>query len=380
LEGSSALGLWILRVRRGIEYRPVSRFMLGARHRSAIRQALQRKSDYIVHHPVLGWTIRPNGAGGLYRANSQGLRAEVDYSLTPQPEVVRIGAFGDSFTHGDDVPVQQTWIETLSRMRPGTEVLNFGVAGYGPDQALLRYHHDGVRFQPQIVLIGFMSEDIYRSVNVFRPFYFPVGQAVAKPRFVLEGDELKLLPNPLSAVEDYQRLLDSEQSVLPMLGLHDWHYQSRYTRSPLDLFPSVRFAKLAWHEIIQEKIITRGAYNTRSEAYLVTRGILEKFYQDVLDNQSIPILVLFPTETDIDQYLRKGTTRYSALGSDFESKGLHTLDLVAAFASRAESKGISALFSGSRHYSALGHQVVAGAIHGFLQCDRLREAQHVRPR
>ena len=45
------------------------------------------------------------------------------------------------------------------------EVINFGVGGFGLDQAYLRYLEDGIQYKSHIVMIGFMSENIYRNVK-----------------------------------------------------------------------------------------------------------------------------------------------------------------------------------------------------------------------
>ena len=67
-------------------------------------------------------------------------------------------------------------------------MLNFGIPGSDPGQALLRYRREGVQYHSSIVLIGAMSENISRMVNTFRPFYFSrSGIPFSKPRFALEG-------------------------------------------------------------------------------------------------------------------------------------------------------------------------------------------------
>jgi hypothetical protein len=76
---------------------------------------------------------------GLYVSNSAGIRSNREYNLIAPPGVTRIVAFGDSFTHGDEVPNQETWEYLLEQSRDEVEVMNFGVQGYGADQAYLRY-------------------------------------------------------------------------------------------------------------------------------------------------------------------------------------------------------------------------------------------------
>jgi hypothetical protein len=56
----------------------------------------------------------------------------------PQPGHACASAYGGSFVWGDDVPLADGWIEQLSR-KLGCRVPNYGVPGYGTDQAFLRF-------------------------------------------------------------------------------------------------------------------------------------------------------------------------------------------------------------------------------------------------
>ena len=223
-------------------------------------------------HPELGWSIRAGGVNGQFRANSAGLRADREYSSLPSISRVRVAAFGDSFTHGDEVAQQDTWQAALERADPELEVLNFGVPGYGPGQAYLRYQQLGRRFGPDIVLIGFMSENVHRAVNRFRPFYTRAGGIpFSKPRFVLEGQQLRLIPNPLRDAEDYQALLADPESVLRRLSVNDPHYGDRYYAPWFDWSPTVRLITVARATLGSrqgdEEVFVGGAYNEATERF-----------------------------------------------------------------------------------------------------------------
>lgn len=87
--------------------------------------------------------------------------------------------------------------ETLALGRPDApgphdRHTNAGVSGYSLDQTLLRFEANDPPFGADIVLIGFMAENINRLVNVFRPFYTPGGTPLAKPRFRVCEDQLVL--------------------------------------------------------------------------------------------------------------------------------------------------------------------------------------------
>ena len=163
------------------------------------------KSDktYFQYDQDLGWTVGPNSqfAKGLYISNASGIRtssSQKKTALQPLPGILRIAIFGDSFTHGDNVPYEDTWgaiLETqLSQMRHSVEVLNLGGPGYGMDQAFLRWEKEGKPLRPDIVIFGFQKSNVKRNMNILRFLYSPdTGVIFSKPRFILDDDQLNLL-------------------------------------------------------------------------------------------------------------------------------------------------------------------------------------------
>ncbi len=89
------------------------------------------------------------------------------------------------------------------------EVLNFGVGGYGMDQALLRYLSRGVEFHLHIAISGFSIENGLRNLYIFRHFYKQgsTGISLSKPRFILTGDELSLVNHPTPMPEEIPDIL-----------------------------------------------------------------------------------------------------------------------------------------------------------------------------
>lgn len=89
----------------GAHYQPVSKISLSEPERQTVQALLDGKNQYFKHSPTLGWTIKGKGAFWIYRANSQGMRAEREYTLDQAAGQTRITAFGDSFTHADEVAI-----------------------------------------------------------------------------------------------------------------------------------------------------------------------------------------------------------------------------------------------------------------------------------
>jgi hypothetical protein len=163
------------------------------RVRVAADIALNQPNAYYQPDATLGWRIKPYAVSErkeyTYRVNSAGMRGTTEYTFEKPANKTRIALFGDSYVHGDAVNDTQTWAAILAQ-KTGAEVLNFGVGGYGIDQAYLLWKHVGRNYSPDIVIIGFQPENCRRNVNTIRSFY---NQPVpfSKPRFALENSKLK---------------------------------------------------------------------------------------------------------------------------------------------------------------------------------------------
>ena len=358
-------GLILLNRIGGVSVAVRPRFELGDRPRSRIPSILRGEAAYYPHSPTLGWTIKPGGRWKIYGANSQGFRADTDYTALPSPGTLRIAAFGDSFVHGSEVGNPYTWPAILGEMDPRLEVLNFGVGAYGLDQSFLRYQQDAVRFSPHVVLIGFMSENIHRSVNTFPPFYVPeIFEPRSKPRFLLDGDSLLLLENPLAKREEYRRLFKDDPSLIESLGEHDFYYQTRYRPGPFFFLPSARLFRFLANALSSERILADGVYNSRSEAFRVTTRIFSEFYQRAIEHRSQPIVVLFPRESDLIRFRESASRVYAPLLTYLESKQMRTVDVLECL-QVADPKLIHFLRGG--HYAPRTNRVVARCIHDALE-------------
>jgi len=371
-------GLWALKRYKNLEYQPKVVEDLNDKHKGILAAQIADTSSYLVFDPDLGWTIRPYGSKAQFKANSKGLRATREYDLRPAPGIVRVAAFGDSFTHASGVATGYTWEEKLEALDPGLEVMNFGIPGSDPGQALLRYRREGVQYHPAVVLIGFMSENINRMVNIFRPFYFArSGLPFSKPRFALEGGRLVLIENPIKSIDRYRELLKDPGQWLPRLGERDYFYQRRHRRSRCDFLPSVRFARVFEDQYLNQPIFQPdGLYNTRSEAYQVTFRVLDQFYREALANGSLPILVMYPQRKDIRLRHKGEKVMYQPLLDELRQRGYRVIDLGDGFQRydpQAEMAGKNFL-----HYPREGNEMEARWIHDVMLQQGLTRPDGVR--
>ena len=371
----SLLGLFLLRSFRHIEYVTAPSATLSDRHREILSGFLQGNPRYFTISPELGWTIKKNGVAPLYRANSQGIRGDREYTSNIPAGVIRISSFGDSYTHCDDVANSDTWQQQLQQMDSGLEVLNFGVGGFGLDQAFLRYQEETERFPSNIVFIGYMTENIFRHVNVFRPFYLPATSTpLSKPRFALHGGKLTLLENPMQDYSAYEQLLAHPKTTLSLLGKNDHFFDTIYNSSKLDFLPSYRLASILTYLYLNNTdIIVDGNYNTESEAFQVTLRLLDEFYASARKNDALPVILIFPEPADVIRYQQDSTRQYSALIDYLNMKKYSYIDLLDIFANLNKPMRVEKLFAapGFNHYSPLANRHVAQAIWQYLQQEGL---------
>ncbi|MCG6871052.1 MAG: hypothetical protein LJE84_02080 [Gammaproteobacteria bacterium] len=379
VELTAAAGLALLRsAGKPVE---VERFVLRDNAREILGYLLERKPIYTQHDPELGWSILGGGERGPYHANGQGFRGDHDYAPAPPTGVLRVASFGDSFTHGTDVANADTWQAQMEAADPALEVLNFGVGAFGLDQSLLRWERDGRGFAPQVVLIGFLSENLNRNVSVFRPFYVPRTSApLSKPRFVLAGDGLQLRPNPLPRVADYRPLLETGErfeQLVARLGEADYFYQTRYRPASLPL-PSARLWRALHRHLLTpapyRESPTGRRFNTASEAYRVTLALFDRFVASVRASGARPLILLFPHKDDIRQFREHGTRPYAPLLRDLLEKGYPVLDLLDEF-NRADAwRGGRRMFvAGKSHYDRAGNGVVARALLRTLRSNNAQQ-------
>jgi hypothetical protein len=173
-----------------------SSFRLAWIHRGSLPGVAYSFDEY---HPTRGWTLLPSIRGALVfgdrtlNTNAQGLRGSTDTPYDRTPGVPRVEVLGDSFTFGEEVSDEEAYPARLARDLPGTEVLNLGQHGYGHDQMLLYLEEEGLRYHPDIVVLGFHPFDMERNILSFRDF--------AKPRFTLDGGRLVLRNTPVPTPE-----------------------------------------------------------------------------------------------------------------------------------------------------------------------------------
>lgn len=207
-------------------------------------------SEYFELDETLGWRIKKNGTfrDSLYVSNSNGIRSFKNFGAK-NDSVIRIGLFGDSFMHSDDVYFEESLAfhleNELQEKGVSAEVINFGVSGYDMTQAYLRYKTEGVNYELDIVLFGLQIENFWRNLNVYRPnYYLYTGFPFVKPRLYFREDSLsfinisevdleylKKLPLSFDQSKFYEYEYFTHNELMAKEHLLNWSYTFKIARS-----------------------------------------------------------------------------------------------------------------------------------------------------
>lgn len=341
--------------------KPIRPYALPVTHaKEVVDRYLKDSSGFLLYDPDLGWNNRPRTCTpeGRYCANSFGLRADREYVAEQRPGLFRVSMFGDSFVAGFDADFKDSLVPQVESMLKArgldAEVLNFGVGGFGFDQAYLYYNRDGARFDTDVIVQGLQMENVGRDVTLFRIVAFPgTGIPFSKPRYILKGDALELINRPTVAPEEVPNVLRN---------FHRWplaKYEASYTDkyqhhwyTPSKLLSTLVDFRQTKEEAPQDLFAANG------EAMDITVKLLERYRDEVTKSGKPFVLIYFPRADVIDSILAGHPDPWKPHLDRL--KGFTIVDPTPRLVAYAREHGSASLFNG--HYSPAGYKLVAESL------------------
>jgi hypothetical protein len=153
---------------------------------------LVRTRGFHVFSETYGWVPRAGISlvidGKRVSVNAVGYRGGA-LALPKARDRTRVVVLGDSIGFGLDVSDNETFTHLLDARNNGIEVANLAVQGYGPDQELLVLMNEGLRLDPDVVVLAFcLGNDLAEAML---PVSLYDGRT-PKPRFQLVDGRLVL--------------------------------------------------------------------------------------------------------------------------------------------------------------------------------------------
>jgi hypothetical protein len=268
-------------------------------------------------------------------------------------------AFGDSFTFGGEVEENEAWVHLLSQ-RFGCRVRNFGVSGYGLDQAVLRYE----RIAPagNLVVLGLFTEMPRRSVAASWTFYASAEPPVysnIKPYFTLASPDLRLhtIPRPLIR----------ETVAVHHAGDYYMHHVWTALRFP----HSFKVASALYKRVLRAaeyRLLTDAFWGEAhpSGSGVLTRRLVDRVVRRARGQGKQVVVVLMQ---HVDR-LTADTPHYEKFAEDIRARGdVCVVDTKPVLRAQVNQVGRQALRAQNGHYTALGNRTIADVVAaGLAQC------------
>jgi lysophospholipase L1-like esterase len=329
--------------------------------------------------PLLGWANKEGARTRLetpefsaeVTINSKGLRGrEVPYERTPGRP--RIALLGDSFAWGFGVSDDEVIAVRLEEALGGAvEALNMGTIGFGTDQELLFYRQEGRRYAPDVVLLVFCSNDVTNNVSDRDRWY-------GKPRFVIEGDSLRLTNVPISSETSWDAWLTEYRpdqpgapaqagGAAPGGGVARGKFVLRRT------FRSYGFLLERWQSLRQRLEMTRpglfadGFSPWLDDSWRITFRLIEELRDEVEAGGARFVVLNVPRLEQMwyDSWVRPNVT----LAAFCEGAHIAYYDFTPAF--RRAPNAERMFFRRDGHWNADGHRFAAERLAEFLKAEGL---------
>ena len=325
----------------------------------------------------LGWRHTPNASGRLVSPefdvevsiNGAGLR-ERPVDRAKPPATSRILVFGDSFVEGWGVAAEECLSRRLEahliapESAPRVQVLNFGVAGYGTDQASLFFESQGRHYAPDCVIIVFYSNDLWNNASRrgigaergYKPYFRPGRRG---------GLELRGVPVPRARFWD----VGDEDPV------SRWYRPDRYLVENWHLYALLR--RVLAPEVTQgeQRAFYGGLYSADAAGEFapvwdLTSRIIARFAERIRQSGARPLLVYAPSIVQVDgDHWRTKRELHGLVGEDYDlgkpnrilaaiaaQCDVPLVDLDPVFAAANQDPP---LYFRDSHWTARGHELAA---------------------
>ena len=326
----------------------------------------EKSTTLFVKDDILGWKLRPGAVdrwGDVeVRVNERGFRGPVIPYEKPS-RTARIVYLGDSVTFGyrvarweDTYPfVTDSLFKSLSALR--VETVNLAVEGYSQWQQAIVLAQEGDRYQPDLVVIGFVLNDVTEM------FYLS--------RFGGSDEGFQLRHSYTST---WDRVLSKSALVYQIQNV------TREIKARRKLGQDVRLGAIKQQALDVETLIQHPEQNNVKVAWDIALSDLQRIV-DHCSSQNVSVLVVaFPFAVQLSDPDRMSAPQ-GVLANYTAARNIPMIDLLPELAAEARARGLTAddLFVDHDHLSVEGHRVVAQLLHPRIAAILAARMQEVAP-
>lgn len=331
------------------------RSYLGGASRRSMRDLLTNAPSYLIWDELTGWRNRPEAERGRWQVDANGARTT--RSGRERADVDQVWFFGDSTVNGGTgLSSEETISAFLEDDRIATT--NFGTMLFGLDQSLLLMQRKLETAVPKAIVIGLSENGIFALGNRYVPFRSRRESAMPylKPRFVLDGSALVLLPTPPQSA--YADLL-GQGRLLRDLSASDEYYSEFSAYRHFGLLP---ISGALWDGYRKGRA-TWSAATGRALASPLLYRVLNELQRDARSRGSAVVILVLPTRAIVDpsRLKRLLPDRHGALVRGLREAGFVVIDGRDALA--GSGRPAHELYHADGvHYTRDGNRIIAASL------------------
>lgn len=338
-----------------------------------------RQSDTQVHH-----SFRPNTEASAsdfdwkttYKINSLGMR-DYPYSIDKPENTFRILMMGDSFTEGQGVQMEQTFVKLLeTKLREkikdkNIEVLNTGTLSYSPLLEYLYLKDRGLKLKPDLVVVNFDESDISDDLNydaqaIKGEGAIPIG--FPKIEFKDEGEPKdKLLP---FLPKEFKKFMRVNVRLYQVVG-------DSIRSKELRIYPEIGNTHVTVGDPISDRLLlTRDDVKDFNNLWTLTERNLDLIKKLLDENKIALVVATYPYghqvstkewavgrkmwSLDNDKvYGDRAMQKVEELGKKYNFQVVNVLE---DFQKSSQEGKFPLFFKSDGHFTPLGHEVMAQAL------------------
>jgi len=316
-------------------------------------ERFRKETSLFIRDDSRGWRLRPGASdhwGGVpVTINGKGVRGpEIEYE---KPErTARVLFLGDSVTFGfkieDDEDTLPAVVESILNRETGGAVqsINAGCGGYSPWQEFLYLSQEGYKYEPDVVVVGFVLNDVTEKFGLVK--------------FGGTGESVQLMRSYNSMAD---RLL-ARSALITQVRRVVGRYRARSR-----LGSDVRKGAIRLEVLNVGTLIDDPDRPELQAAWEITLMNLGQIFDYCRERDIDARLVIFPFRVQLDspRAMAAPQKRLTAWAS---ARGIPTLDLLGPLAEMVEQgHSPESVFLDHDHFSVDGTRLVAPTIAEFVK-------------
>ena len=330
--------------------------------------------------PLLGWRKIPNFRGThvqdeytiMERFNSKGLRGP-EYPYKKPAGEYRILVLGDSFAEGYTVEFADLCSELLKKklqaqLPQRVQVINAGTGGYSTDQELLFFRTEGVKYEPDLVIVLYCENDAPMNI---KSNYSTMGRG-QKPLFALVDGRLTLKSTPQKtwdrteeAEKDRAKNEHAYKKPFVLWKSETW-YLYRFTKHVLTYRSAHTTAGGPIEHVLESapKEIPPGQarFRGRQDEWIMTAALLAQIKKEAADAGAKFLLYNIPQKEDVYRAQAPDSAIEHNLRLLSQQHAMLFMPTIATFRQQAASLASSQkrlYWKKDSHWTAEGHRLTA---------------------